>query len=618
MSRAATPSEAPTHRPPAEFIAAAAKVLRAYKLDAIAELAERKLSDDRQVRSVVVVGEVKRGKSSLVNALVGRRDLTPVGVDVTSTIPVAVTPSTAENPPGQVHLLFADHTRQVNAAELVDWATVDGRHVVDPQVESLPTRAVLPITGSALGEVTVVDTPGVGGLDPASAQLAVSSARQACVVVMVCDASTPLTAPEMAFIKDAGSSVDALIVAVTKTDKNIRRWKAVVADNQRLLREHLHREVTVLGVSSVRAVIAAEMPPGPQREHTEHLCGITALRTEIRARLHVAAHLPARDALRTTVEGLRTVHAQITAELAVVEGRGASVPDLTAELDRLGELKDHQRQWEQYLTRDLTMIRGRAIEDLDRRLDEIRDRWTTRINKQGMEVLRRHPQKFAADMLTDLQLAMADTLAGYLTALHDEVVAPRLDSPIVWGEIRDQILDALSDRRIEAHQVASKRQGLFDPSMLTMGVMGSSVIGGMIGLSTVIGVGAVVGTVWVGVNLGFRAMRSGKTNLLIWLRETLGTTKIATTRLLDQAMAQARPEIVLRYREHLRVSIEQLQQQITTTQHAATADAATREKNVQRLTQNAAIVDKRIAEADTLLACLTGPSTPAGFGGEPA
>src|SRR5687767_2982675 len=32
----------------------------------------------------VVVGEAKRGKSSLVNALLGRRDLAPVGTDVTT------------------------------------------------------------------------------------------------------------------------------------------------------------------------------------------------------------------------------------------------------------------------------------------------------------------------------------------------------------------------------------------------------------------------------------------------------------------------------------------------------------------------------------------------------
>lgn len=619
MGGSVSPRDAPVP-PAAAFVTSAGAVLRAYKHDGVADLAEQKLAPDRQVRSVVVVGEVKRGKSSLVNALVGQRDLVPVGVDVTSTISVSVTPQTPEFPAGRAHLLFPDRTREVDVGEIADWATVDGHHVRDPQIDSLPTRAIIPIAGSAMGKVTVVDTPGVGGLDPSLSHLVVASAQQACVVVIVCDASSTLTAPEMAFVKEAGASVDALIVAVTKTDKNIRRWKTIVNENKRLLREHLQREVTVLGVSSVRAVIAAGMAPGPAREHAEAMSGITALRTEIHARLAVAEQLPGLDAVRTTLEGLRSVQAQVAGEIAVIEGRGTSVPDLTAELERLRDLKAHSLEWEQYLARDLSMIRGKAVTDLERRLDDIRDSWTTRINKNGMEVLRRSPQKFTADMHSDLQLAMAGALAGFLQLLHDDIVAPRFSSEVIWSQVCDQILSELSDRRIETHQVGSKRQGLFDPSMLTMGVMGSSMIGGIIGLSTVIGVGAVVGTVWVGVNVGFRAMRSGKTNLLTWLRETIGTTKVATTRLLDQAMAQARPEIVLRYRESLRTSIAELQQQITTTKDTADADAAARTKTLTRLSNNAAIIDKKITEANALLADLTAarpasaaaPATPAG------
>jgi hypothetical protein len=71
---------------------------------------------------------------------------------------------------------------------------------------------------------------------------------------------------------------------------------------------------------------------------------------------------------------------------------------------------------------------------------------------------------------------------------------------------------------------------------------------------------------------------------------------------------------VLRYRDHLRTSIADLQQQITTTEQAATADAATREKNVQRLTQNATVVSTRIAEAQALLGTPTS-TTPITEGG---
>lgn len=589
------------------FLAGAGKILRAYQLDDVADLAEAKADPDRQTRTVVVVGEVKRGKSSLVNALVGRRDLCPVGVDVTSSVAISVAGG-EPGADGSARLLFADRETTVPHAALADWVTVDGRHVRDPRIDSLPTRAVIPIADSALGnDVVIVDTPGVGGLDPAMSRLSVQSARQACVLVLVCDASSPITAPEMDFARSAGAAVDALIVVVTKTDKNLRRWQAIVADNRRLLREHLDRDVTVLGVSSLRAVIASELPDPRAREHLVEASGIGALRAEIRRRLDTAEQLPEIDSVRTGLEGLRTVAARITTELEVVEAGAAALPDLTAELDRLTELKEDSRQWEQYLARDITLVRQRAVDDLERRLDEIRDRWTTYINTHGMQVLRRNPQKFTADMQQDLQMAMAGTLATFLQELHDDVVVPHFDDdPVIWEHLCAQILESMQDKRIETHQVADKRHGLLDPTLLSMGVMGSSMIGGLIGLSAIAGVGAVIGTVWVGLNLSFRAVRSGKTNLLTWLRETIGSTKAATARVLEGAVAQARPEIIVRRREFLRTSIEDLQKSITTAEQAAKADEASRTKSRERLTNNRAVVDKRIVEAEALLVTLAG------------
>ncbi|MFD4467777.1 dynamin family protein [Rhodococcus sp. NPDC058505] len=586
----------------AEVVAAAGKVLRAYGLDELADLATRKNDPDRQHRTVVVVGEVNRGKSSLVNALVGRRNLCPVGVDTTSSVTVSVVPD-VDGEDGTATLLTPGGARRIPVAELDRWVTVDGAGVRDPDAESLPTAAVVPLAGHALGDVSVIDTPGVGGLEPGLAALATQTSAQACVLVLVCDASSPLTAPEMAFAREAAASVDALVVAVTKTDKNLRRWRPIVAENERLLREHLQRAVPVIGVSSLRGVLAADDPDPARRAHLEQVSGIGLLRSEIHHRLAAASALPAADALRTALEGLRTVATRVDGELAAVDDAADRLPGLTAERDRLTELEEHSRQWEQYLARDITLVRQQSADDLDRRLDEIRDKWTTYVNSHGMQVLRRSPQKFVADMQADLQAAMAETLAGFLQRLHAEVYQPRLgDDPVLWEDLCGRIVDSMRDRTIESHQVASRRQGLIDPALLTMGVVGSSTLGGLIGLSAVVGIGAVVGTVWVGVNLGHRAIRSGKANLLTWLRETIGTTKVTVGRLLDGAVAQARPEIVIGYRSHLRRTLEDLRRTISTAEQAASSDEASRTKTRERLQNNRRIVGKRITELEELLA----------------
>ncbi|MDY6809717.1 MAG: dynamin family protein [Actinomycetota bacterium] len=600
------PQDTPPGAAPADVTAVvdgAVKVLRAYQQDALADVALTKLNRGVQERTAVVVGEVQRGKSSLVNALVGQRDLCPVGVDVTSSVAVGVTPDADLETARMAELFFPTGPRRIDAAELAQWVTTTGTQVCDPRVDELPTAAAVAVRDSHIRDVTLVDTPGVGGLDSGLTRLAAQSAEQACVLMLVCDATSPLTAPEMAFVTEATATVDSVIVVVTKTDKNLRRWREIVAENEQILADRLGRPVTVFGVSSLLAVIAADVADPTVRTRLEEDSGITALRAEIGRRLDAAAELPHLDAVRTCLEGLRSIRSTVSRELDAVAAGADALPDLTADMARLAELQEQSRQWEQYLARDLTLLRQSAIDDLERRLDEIRDKWTTYVNTHGMAVLRRSEQKFTADMQTDLQQAMAQTLSTFLARLHDEIIAPRFaDDPSIWEELSTRIVATMQDKRIETHQVGNKRQGLLDPTLLTMGVVGGSTLGGLLGLSALMGVGVVVGTVWVGVNLSFRAIRAGKTNLLTWLRETIATTKAATGRLLESAVAQSRPEIIIRYRDYLRTNIEQLQKTINEVQKAASADAAAREKTTARLTTNLQIVDKRIAAAEQLLA----------------
>lgn len=299
-------------------LAGATKILRTYGFTATADAAAAKTSGGHDQRTVVVVGEVNRGKSSLVNALVGVWGVSPVDVDVTTSATISLVPAGAEHPPGSADLVFPGAVRRIGFDEVADWVSAAGRHVADTQGEVLPTRAIVPVSSPHLQGFVVVDTPGSGGLNAVRAQLSVQSAQQAGVIVVVCDATSPLTAPEMEFIRTCTATVEAVIVVVTKTDKNLRRWKPIVEENRRLLRTHLRRTIPVLGVSSVRALAAADIADPIRRGAAEDASGITALRTLIQSSLN-SDHRAQVDGLRTALEGLRKVHAKITADIAVTE-----------------------------------------------------------------------------------------------------------------------------------------------------------------------------------------------------------------------------------------------------------------------------------------------------------
>lgn len=68
--------------------------------------------------------------------------------------------------------------------------------------------------------------------------------------------------------------------------------------------------------------------------------------------------------------------------------------------------------------------------------------------------------------------------------------------------------------------------------------------------------------------------------------------------MLESTLALARPEIVIRYREHVKASIETLQGQIKDAEDTARADKATREKKLTRLQNNLRVVENNITRAE--------------------
>ncbi|MDG3009236.1 hypothetical protein G4X40_03645 [Rhodococcus sp. D2-41] len=582
---------------PRSALAEATKILRTYGRTQAADLAESKLAAGPPARSIVVVGEVKRGKSALVNALIGEPDASPVDVDVATSAAVQFVPATESRPAGTAELVFPGTARQIPRAELADWVTVTGRRVTDAQIDALPTRAVVPVAGLVPGDPIIIDTPGAGGLEPMHAQLALQSTERACVIVVVCDATSPISAPEMAFIGEAAATVESVIVAVTKTDKNIRRWRPIVDENRRLLREHLRRDIPVIGVSSTLAAAAATMD-GAQRQAALEASGLNDLRRAIAARLALGEQLPVADALRTAAEGLRAVHATITQDIKIMQDTATALPDLTAERDRLAELKDQAGQWEHYLSRDLTLARQAAMTHLDEQLEHIRTRWSEQISKHGVKVLRSNPQIFTAQIEAELLAAMTSTCQLFLDRLY-AMVEPLFPTSDNWQEIYQLMLGAMAFGELKTGEVAKKTKGLIDPTMLSMGSIGTSALG------MVLGIGLWGAPVWIAVNMGYRAMRNGKQNLLNWMRETMGTVKTQVVRMLEASISIARPEIVIRYREHLRTQMEEIQRQLVEAREAAQQDEATKDRNLKRLSTNQRVVTAKLAALENQIATLT-------------
>ena len=207
---------------------------------------------------VVVVGEFKQGKSSLVNALVGA-EVCPVDDDVATAVPTYLRygepPSAAllaPRPGGAAAEPVLDR-RPVPLDRLRHHVLERGRTADEPggAAPGVEVRLPSPLLDRGL---VLVDTPGVGGIGSAHTTAALAGAALADALVFVTDASQELTRAELRFLEQARQQCATVICVLTKTDL-YPFWRKV----GRLTEEHLQRagiDAPVLAVSSALRTMA--------------------------------------------------------------------------------------------------------------------------------------------------------------------------------------------------------------------------------------------------------------------------------------------------------------------------------------------------------------------------
>jgi GTPase SAR1 family protein len=205
--------------------------------------------------TTAIVGEFKRGKSTLINALI-QTSVCPVDADIVTAVPTLVkygeqlmVTAFREQPdkPGVVAQIisFDDLT---DAVSETTGDTQDNVRSVEVQVPHRILRSGL----------RLLDTPGVGGLDSVHGQVTLGSLNGVDGVLFVTDASQELTDPELQFLKTVKDRCPTIALVVTKTDL-YRHWRKIVELN----RGHLATaglDVPVIPVSSLLRLRAAGQP----------------------------------------------------------------------------------------------------------------------------------------------------------------------------------------------------------------------------------------------------------------------------------------------------------------------------------------------------------------------
>lgn len=173
-----------------------AYMTQAKKGKRIAEIS-KKLNDLKNTATTVLVcGEFKRGKSTFINALIGR-NICPTDTDICTSV-VSVIKYGEKEKAIRVYGDFSNLKQEVVPFDDIERYTVGSAEEIG---NTICMELELPLNELKKGLI-IIDTPGVGGLDPRHAMLTNFFLPQADVTLFMTDVNEPLTTTELKFYKD--------------------------------------------------------------------------------------------------------------------------------------------------------------------------------------------------------------------------------------------------------------------------------------------------------------------------------------------------------------------------------------------------------------------------------
>ncbi|NMD42817.1 MAG: hypothetical protein GYA86_05865 [Firmicutes bacterium] len=383
------------------------KLDRAIALMQQASFLEEQLSRATELRErlrgrelvISVIGQFKRGKSSLLNALLNE-DLLPVGIVPLTT---AVTEIRRSDSFRAVVRFASGTVREIGRSELPDYISEqkNPRNQKGVAVVKLWTEH-----GPFGPGITLVDTPGVGSIHQHNTETSYAYVEKSDAVLFLLSVDSPVSAMERDFLLKAREHAAKFYFAVNKTDTisedNLEEFLSYCRS---VLSEAIGLEVTLYPLSAKTGegvTFLAEKLAGDLRaSHDELLAAsasikLKALIAQARAKLALylkAAAIPAGE-LKMKLLQIREKQAELGAlsdEVHILTKRQTEwlVERLGERLDmKITEMRPQLEGEVERLYRELQALPSRQFEpQLLAGLEGVMDEQLTMLNSEGLMML---------------------------------------------------------------------------------------------------------------------------------------------------------------------------------------------------------------------------------------
>ena len=292
---------------------------------------------------VIVVGEFKQGKSKLINALVNA-PVCPVDDDIATSVPTVVSfgdPASAavlvpRGSSGAEQDSSAFERRPIALEEIAGFVSERGNPSNNQGLASAEVRLPRRVLADGL---SIIDSPGVGGLESAHALTTLTALPTADAMLLVSDASQEYTEPELRFLRQAQRIVPNVGCVLSKTDL-YPQWRAVADLDRAHLAQAGMDAAPLIPVSSDLRLFASQAKDPELNRESGFPELIAYLRNDVVGKAQALRRNSVAQDLLSTTEHLRL---SVKSELQALQNP-EGVPVLLAELEEAKEKADQQRK----------------------------------------------------------------------------------------------------------------------------------------------------------------------------------------------------------------------------------------------------------------------------------
>jgi len=196
----------------------------AQALSRLAEIAsglgERSIADDIcQLVSrinegrffVACVGQFKRGKSTLLDALVGE-EILPTGVVPVTTVPTVLRYGTQR----AARVLIDGQWKTIRPEDLAQYVSEELNPENKKRVEGVEAFLTSPLLASGM---CLVDTPGIGSVFTGNTETTKDFIPQIDAAILVVGADPPISGEEAALVEAVAANVERIVIVLNKIDR---------------------------------------------------------------------------------------------------------------------------------------------------------------------------------------------------------------------------------------------------------------------------------------------------------------------------------------------------------------------------------------------------------------